>query len=267
MDFISMERVTEYIRIESERSLEASPTRVVPTVSTPPPKPVRLARQGSDTEKGRLTVRNLRFRYARACAWRGNGCDGVVAMSTNPHGVTGARYGPQFPEVLHGLSFEIPPGAKVAVVGRTGSGKSSLFLSCLRLYPFEGSVALDGKDLNTLSLRTIRRDLVCAILQDSQLLGGTIRSNLFGSGAPGEVVPDHMMWDVLASVGLKQLVEATPKVCGAVRCFRRFIADRCATPCSRNLIRWWKSAEATFLQASASCCALLVQCSAPRGVF
>ena len=42
-------------------------------------------------------------------------------------------YAPHLPEVLHGLSLEIPPGSKVAVVGRSGAGKSSLMLSLLRL--------------------------------------------------------------------------------------------------------------------------------------
>ena len=43
-------------------------------------------------------------------------------------------YAPHLPEILHGISLDIPAGAKVAVVGRTGAGKSSLMLSLLRLY-------------------------------------------------------------------------------------------------------------------------------------
>lgn len=51
-----------------------------------------------------------------------------------------ARYSKDGPAVLHGISFEIKSGERVGVVGRTGSGKSSLTLSLLRMIPIEGNV-------------------------------------------------------------------------------------------------------------------------------
>jgi ABC-type bacteriocin/lantibiotic exporter with double-glycine peptidase domain len=51
-----------------------------------------------------------------------------------------ARYSKDGPAVLHNLSFEIKSGERVGVVGRTGSGKSSLTLSLLRMIPTEGNI-------------------------------------------------------------------------------------------------------------------------------
>ena len=67
MDLISIERVQEYMRLQPERAaLQATQSSSdVKEPMTPPPRPPRLARQGSATDKGRVTVHGLRFRYVR----------------------------------------------------------------------------------------------------------------------------------------------------------------------------------------------------------
>jgi ABC-type bacteriocin/lantibiotic exporter with double-glycine peptidase domain len=84
--------------------------------------------------------------------------------------------------VLREVSFAAEPGMKVALVGRTGSGKSTLAALLLGFYrPQEGSILYDGVPLETLDYRTLRSQLG-AVLQDSYLFGGTIRSNIaFGT--------------------------------------------------------------------------------------
>lgn len=57
------------------------------------------------------------------------------------------RYRPELPQVLHALSFEIEPGQKIGIVGRTGAGKSSLITALFRLVEVEG-----GQILSALSL-------------------------------------------------------------------------------------------------------------------
>ena len=67
------------------------------------------------------------------------------------------RYRPELPLVLRGVSFEVRGGERVGVVGRSGSGKSSLVAALLRLVePEHGALRIDGVDLATLPLATLR---------------------------------------------------------------------------------------------------------------
>lgn len=84
--------------------------------------------------------------------------------------------------VLQGLSFEIEPGACVAVLGATGSGKSSLLSLIPRFYdPTRGSVQLDGVDLKRLPLDWLRRN-IGLVFQESLLFRNTVAQNIaFGN--------------------------------------------------------------------------------------
>ncbi|KAF7299693.1 ATP-binding cassette transporter [Mycena chlorophos] len=88
-----------------------------------------------------------------------------------------ARYSADGPAVLHGISFRVKAGERVGIVGRTGSGKSSLTLSLLRCIPTEGSVRYDGLDTSQLNLDALRSSITI-IPQVPELLSGTLRSNL-----------------------------------------------------------------------------------------
>ncbi|PAV80624.1 hypothetical protein WR25_12645 [Diploscapter pachys] len=68
------------------------------------------------------------------------------------------RYGRNLPLALEGISLSIDPGQRVAILGRTGSGKSSLFQALLRMVPIErGSILIDGSDINSYSITSLRR--------------------------------------------------------------------------------------------------------------
>ena len=92
-------------------------------------------------------------------------------------------YAPDSPHVLRGVSFAIPPGAKVGVVGRTGAGKSTLIAALLRLVepvrqPDGGcGVRIDGVDVTRVHLTRLRRS-ISFIPQDPYLYAGSIRANL-----------------------------------------------------------------------------------------
>ncbi len=87
-------------------------------------------------------------------------------------------------EALKGISLEIAPGERVAVVGSTGSGKSTLVNLLPRfLDPTEGRVTLDGYDLRDLDLNCIRRQMGI-VLQDNFLFSATVRENI-ALGKPG----------------------------------------------------------------------------------
>jgi ATP-binding cassette subfamily B protein len=88
--------------------------------------------------------------------------------------------------VLHDISFTVEPGTKLAIVGATGSGKSTLVNLIPRLYdPSEGSIMIAGHDIRTLPVGTIRRT-IGFVPQSNFLFSDTIRSNIdFGSNGNG----------------------------------------------------------------------------------
>jgi len=86
-------------------------------------------------------------------------------------------------EVLSGLSFAIRPGEKVAIVGSTGAGKSTIVRLLIRLYDIQGgSIRIDGIDIREMDLKLLRRR-VGVVLQDHFLFSGTLASNI-GLGDP-----------------------------------------------------------------------------------
>jgi ABC-type multidrug transport system fused ATPase/permease subunit len=81
-------------------------------------------------------------------------------------------------EVLHNISFNAPKGSVTALVGSSGSGKSTIAgLAATFLNPIEGKVLLDGKDLSKVNLNSFRSRLG-VVLQDDFLYEGTIRENI-----------------------------------------------------------------------------------------
>jgi len=93
------------------------------------------------------------------------------------------EYEPDTP-VLKGVSFEVPEGQTVALVGSSGSGKSTILGLVMAFNsPQRGSVLLDGRDVHTLRLRDYRRALG-VVMQDNFLFDGTIAENV-GFAKPG----------------------------------------------------------------------------------
>jgi ATP-binding cassette subfamily B protein len=95
------------------------------------------------------------------------------------------RYHPESDiNILENLSFEIKPGQMVALVGRSGSGKTTISKLVVGLYPpTDGKVLIDEQDITSLSLRSFRQQ-IGVVDQDTFLFGGTIRENI-SLGHPG----------------------------------------------------------------------------------
>ena len=89
-----------------------------------------------------------------------------------------AKYRPFTPIILKKLNLVINPGEKVGIVGRTGSGKSSIVLSLSRIIEgYQGKIEIDGIDISELNLDDLRQSITI-VPQDSFLIEGTLRENL-----------------------------------------------------------------------------------------
>jgi ABC-type multidrug transport system fused ATPase/permease subunit len=95
-----------------------------------------------------------------------------------------AEPGDDVPPVLRAVSFEVRPGEIVALVGRSGAGKSTIAQLVPRLYdPDLGAVCIDGNDVRRYTLESLRSQ-VSLVLQDTVLLSGTVAENI-GYGIDG----------------------------------------------------------------------------------
>ena len=125
--------------------------RVYRLVDAEPQEPKDLKLQEAGEIKGEVEFRDVRFAYDRR-------------------------------EVLHGISFVIPAGAKVALVGPTGAGKTTITNMLLKFYqPSSGAILIDGRPLSEIDTSSYRNS-VGVVLQESLLLSGTVLENIrFGN--------------------------------------------------------------------------------------
>merc|ERR1711871_839473 len=116
------------------------------------------------------------------------------------------RYRADFEQILKGVNLKIQPGQKIGVVGRTGSGKSTIFRALLRLTELEGGkIYIDGIDTSQIGLDALR-SAISIIPQDPVLFGGSIRSNL----DPFHLRTDEEIWEALEKVNLLETVSNLP---------------------------------------------------------
>jgi len=117
------------------------------------------------------------------------------------------RYSDTMPDILDDLSIKIKAGEYVAVVGETGCGKSTLVRLLLGFEkPRKGAVFFDGKDLNSLDLRSLRRH-IGVVMQNGKLLMGSIYENITIS-APW--LGMDAAWEAAEAAGLAQDIREMP---------------------------------------------------------
>lgn len=121
------------------------------------------------------------------------------------------RYTPALPMVLKGISCAFPGEKKIGVVGRTGSGKSTLIQALFRVVePSGGRILIDGVDISTIGLQDLRSRLAI-IPQDPTLFQGTVRTNLDPLGEHN----DHQIWEVLKKCHLAEIVRQDQRLLDA----------------------------------------------------
>jgi len=114
-----------------------------------------------------------------------------------------ARYRPGLEDVLKAVTFRIEAGEKTAIVGRTGSGKSTLFLCLMRLIePRNGRIYIDGYDVSNFGLERLRQG-VAIIPQDPVMFRGTVRQNL----DPKKQYTDAEIWQALEKAQMRAHIE------------------------------------------------------------
>eukprot|EP00347_Sterkiella_histriomuscorum_P019725 403340529 len=117
------------------------------------------------------------------------------------------KYRPTTETILKDLSFEVKPGEKIGIVGRTGAGKSTICLSLHRIMEISsGYIMIDGVDIKELELHELRKRIT-VIPQDPTMFTGTLRFNL----DPENRTPDDRIIELLKEANLEDMINKDPK--------------------------------------------------------
>lgn len=111
-------------------------------------------------------------------------------------------------EIIHGFSADIKEGMKVAIVGPTGAGKTTMVNLLMRFYEINGGrISINGVSTKDISRKELH-DIFGMVLQDTWVFEGTIRDNLIYNG---KNISDEEIWEVLREVKLNHFVESLPQ--------------------------------------------------------
>ncbi len=115
--------------------------------------------------------------------------------------------GDQAVPVLRGIDFEVKPGQRIAIVGSTGAGKSTIISLLCRFYDLSsGRILVDGRDIREWDPRLLRRQMAL-VLQDPRLFSGTVRDNL--TLWSDRVDPDRLA-EAVERIGLDRIIARLP---------------------------------------------------------
>lgn len=158
-------------------------------------------RQVSELEAGLTSVERLRF-YAESIDQESDPVDAANFLpkdsSISLRNVS-MRYRPKAPLILNNVSLDIPSGSRFALVGRTGSGKSTVFQLLFRLFSWEdGQILIGGCDITAVPLKQLRR-YMAVIPQEPVLFKGTLRDNI----DPFSQHSDDLLWICLKRTSLE----------------------------------------------------------------
>jgi ATP-binding cassette, subfamily B, multidrug efflux pump len=165
----------------------ASSERIFALLDTPPAEaPGSASRQLPEPGRGEIEFRNVWFAYVRG--------------SDEPDA--------EWEWVLQDLSFRIPAGSRVAVVGHTGAGKTSLISLLLRFYePQRGEILFDGVPIRDVPAAALR-DRIGLVLQDVFLFSRSVGYNV---GMGRDSIDERRILEAVRQVGARTIVERLPR--------------------------------------------------------
>ena len=110
-------------------------------------------------------------------------------------------------EIIHGFSADIQPGQKVAIVGPTGAGKTTMVNLLMRFYEvWSGDILIDGVSIKNLTRENVHEQF-CMVLQDTWLFEGTIKENLVYNKKD---ISDEKLEEVCKAVGIHHFIMSLP---------------------------------------------------------
>lgn len=111
-------------------------------------------------------------------------------------------------EIIHDFSVHVKPGQKVAIVGPTGAGKTTLVNLLMRFFETTGgTIRIDGMDIKNMTRENVHRQFGM-VLQDTWLFEGTVRENLLYNN---ENIPEKVMTDACRACGIHSFIKALPQ--------------------------------------------------------
>ena len=177
---ISPFRMVGWIMNMAQRA-QAAGGRIFEILDTQPDVGDRPGARALPPIRGEVRFENVSFTYTppdrqTAGGWAGGGRDG------------GAGPAPE-PLVVHDIDLEVRPGESVALLGATGSGKTTLVNLVPRFYdPSSGRILIDGIDIREVTLESLRRQ-IGVVLQDTFLFSTSLRENI-AYGRPGATLSE-----------------------------------------------------------------------------
>jgi len=161
---------------------------------------------GAQSDAPAIAFEEVRFRYPEAAHRTEQ--EKAIAAAVGEEALAELEGAERDREVLRGVSFAVPRGARVALVGPSGAGKSTILALVERFYdPTSGAVRLDGVDLRELDRRELRAQLGY-VEQDAPALAGSLRDNL-ALGRPDATEEECV--EVLRTVNLGEVLDRSPE--------------------------------------------------------